>query len=166
MEVREQDTDHFHALEALRTIEPRRAPFEKLPRPGEGWSRVRTPRRPYDGCHADDQELAQIAVAHLADPSKARLAAARVLPRHEAEPGGEVPAGFELRGIRNRCGQRRSRDRADAWDRSETTGGVVLSTPADNASINVAQNAIELVELIGNGLERVACPSAVSSRAQ
>ena len=40
----------------------------------------------------DDQHLPQIAVALLRDPAEPLLAAAGVLPRHEPDPGGQVPA--------------------------------------------------------------------------
>ena len=39
---------------------------------------------------ADHQKLAQIAIALLGDLAKPLLAAARVLPRHHTEPGGEM----------------------------------------------------------------------------
>ena len=39
-----------------------------------------------------DQDFAQVAVASLADTEQLRLATGRVLPWHDAEPGGELPA--------------------------------------------------------------------------
>ena len=43
----------------------------------------------------DDQQLAQVAVAHLGDAPEPLLAAARPLARRQAEQGGELAAGGE-----------------------------------------------------------------------
>lgn len=51
--------------------------------------------------HADDEQLTQIAVAHLGGPAEADLAAARVLARHQTEPGREMATGAEQRGVRD-----------------------------------------------------------------
>lgn len=57
--------------------------------PASSW-----PRRSNHRGHAHDQQLAQILVAHFSDPTKLRLAAGRMLARHEAEPG--LPDGGRI----------------------------------------------------------------------
>ena len=83
--------------------------------PGEPWVvRPAAPSRPADDRDgARDQEPPQIALAHLRYSAKLRLAAGRVLARHQAEPGGKVPVAPE--GLhRRREGLNRHRgDRAD-----------------------------------------------------
>ena len=44
------------------------------------------------GSHADDEELAQILVSHLGDPTKPLLATARLLQGGQPQLGGELPA--------------------------------------------------------------------------
>ncbi len=47
-------------------------------------------------CCTDDEQPAQVLVAHLGDAPEPLLAAAGVLKRCQHEPGGELPTGSEL----------------------------------------------------------------------
>ena len=70
--------------------------------PGIGPISAAAPNRPADDSHrARDQEPSQIALAHLRYLAQLRLAARRVLARHEAEPSGEVAAAPEA--LHRRC---------------------------------------------------------------
>jgi hypothetical protein len=51
---------------------------------------------------ADDEQSADIAIALLADAAEALFAAARVLPWHQAQLGGELPARAEARWVGHR----------------------------------------------------------------
>ena len=52
-----------------------------------------------DDSHGPDhQQLPQIAVTLLGDAAQLLLAAAGVLPRDKADPGGQIPAGSERGG--------------------------------------------------------------------
>src|SRR5215207_2424213 len=86
----------------------RSAPFCWRARPRRGWTRVARARRqtsappvilgPETGQHGSralDELLAQVAIAAGADAQQFRPATARVLPRHQPDPGGEVPAAAE-----------------------------------------------------------------------
>jgi hypothetical protein len=53
------------------------------------------------GASTHDEQSSQIRVAALGDVPEPRLAAARVLARDEAEPGGELAAVLEVMAIAN-----------------------------------------------------------------
>jgi hypothetical protein len=68
------------------------------------------------GERAGRKQAAQIAIALLADTAKLVLAPARVLLRHEPNPGREVPSRSEGVGIGNARDQRCCQSRPDARD--------------------------------------------------
>src|SRR4051812_22544343 len=68
------------------------------------------------GLRADNEKAPQVRVAALRDAAQPLLAAARVLAGHKADPGGELPARAELRGIGHAGGDERGVHRADAGD--------------------------------------------------
>src|ERR1700751_4992827 len=79
-----------------------------------------------DHCErASREEAAQIAIALLADIAKLVLTPARVLLRHEPNPGREIPSRSEGSWLSNAgdqcCGQRRT----DARDRIQPLAGRV-----------------------------------------
>ena len=49
-----------------------------------------------------NQDLAQVAVAPLADAEQLRLASGGILPWHNAQPGGELPALAERCAVADR----------------------------------------------------------------
>jgi len=63
---------------------------------------------------AMDQHHAEMAIPMLADTEQPRLAASAVLARHQAEPGGQIPATAKLAGIADTGKQRRAVDRPNA----------------------------------------------------
>ena len=78
-----------------------------------------------DGERARREQTAQIAIALLADTAKLVLTPARVLLRHESNPGREIPSRSEGSWLSNAgnqcCGQRRT----DARDRIQPLAGRV-----------------------------------------
>ena len=48
-----------------------------------------------DGERTNDEQLPQITISLLGEPSEPLLAAAGVLPRYETDPRGQVPTRFE-----------------------------------------------------------------------
>src|SRR4029077_19373598 len=69
------------------------------------------------GERAGGEQAAQIAIALLADTAKLILAPARVLLRHEPDPGREVSSRSEGLGVGNARNQCRCERRTDAGDR-------------------------------------------------
>ena len=56
---------------------------------------------------AVDQQLAQIAISALGNPSQTRLSPCRDLPRHEAEPSGQISSARERLVFTDRRGESR-----------------------------------------------------------
>lgn len=67
----------------------------------------------------DDQQPTNVALAHLRGPAQPVLAAARVLSRREADPGGEVPPLGESLHRWCESGDRRRRYRSHSRDRRQ-----------------------------------------------
>ncbi len=87
----------------------RGATSKQLDQPGPPCS---MPLRIADDCERTDHEqLPQVSITLLGDASEPFLAAAGVLPRHQADPGSQVPAGFERPRIRNRRDDRARKHR-------------------------------------------------------
>ena len=59
------------------------------------------PRVSDDRRRTDDEQPAQIAIALLGDAAEPLLAAGRVLPRNESDPGGELASRLEDRSGRS-----------------------------------------------------------------
>ena len=83
-----------------------------------------------------NQQLAQIAVAHLGDPPEPRLAAGRSLARGQSEKSGELPPAGKLAEVLDRGEKRRGGDRADPGNGHEPPRGLVglgggLKLPVD-----------------------------------
>ena len=68
---------------------------------------------------AQDEQLAEIALAHLGDPAEPLLAGRRVLPRCQPDPGRKVAPAAETLHRRRKGMQRHRTDRADAGDRHQ-----------------------------------------------
>ena len=69
---------------------------------------------------ASREQAAQIAITLLADTAKFVLAPARVLLRHQPDPGREVPPGSKGLGIGNTCDKCCGQRRTDAGDRVQS----------------------------------------------
>ena len=69
------------------------------------------------GERAGREQATQIAIASFADTTKLVFASARVLLRHEPDPGREVSSRSEGLGISNAGDQRCCQRRTDAGDR-------------------------------------------------
>jgi len=114
------------------------------------------------GC-ADDEEGAHISVAHLRDRAETFLAAARVLSWHEPEPGCELPAGCEVRGIGHRGGDGRRRDEANAWDRLQPSAGVGCPMPGKKLDFDSLDLCLKLPQLRHQRSQRTPCQGRASS---
>src|SRR5262249_7119693 len=86
---------------------------------------------------ASGEQAAQIAIALFADAAKLVLAPARVLPRHQPDPGREVPSGPEGLGIGYARDQRCCQRRTDAGDRVQPLARHIRSMPGDEASVEL-----------------------------
>ena len=69
---------------------------------------------PQHRSRAMNEQSAQVGVTAPADVTQARLAAGRILPRHEAQPGSQMPAVAELSGVADCCDDGRRGNRADS----------------------------------------------------
>ncbi len=79
-----------------------------------------------DAVGSEDQELPEGALAHPGRRAEPLLAPGRVLPRREAEPGGEVAGTPEVLWRRGERSERRSDQRAGPGDRHQPPGHLVL----------------------------------------
>jgi len=85
-----------------------------------------------DRCRAEHQKAAQISVASLRDAGLPLLPAAAVLPRHEAEPGSEVPSRLEVWGFSDDRHDRRRRNGSNTWNCVEPTAHLALPMPVED----------------------------------
>ena len=75
--------------------------------------------------HADHEKSSYVAVALLADPAQALLAATGFVQRREPEPGGELAPVLELLAVADRGDDGRGGDGANAGTRSDALGAFV-----------------------------------------
>ena len=76
------------------------------------------------------------------------LAACRSLPRHEAEPGGEVPSAGEGAQIGREGHDGAGRDGPDAWHGAQATRLHLLLARCPEARCELFDPATEYVDLI------------------
>src|SRR5215475_10233691 len=81
------------------------------------------------------EQAAQIAIALLADVAELVFAAARVMLRHQPDPGREIPSRSKCLGIPNARHQRSCKCRADTRDGIESLTGLIRSVPCHDAAI-------------------------------
>src|SRR5271170_4669418 len=96
---------------------------------------------------AHDQELAQIAIAHLGDAAEPRFAAGRVLAWRQAEEGGELTPAGEGAGVLDRGHDRRCGDRADAGNGHQPLGRLVRLDRRRKLPVDRADRLIQRVDL-------------------
>ena len=71
-----------------------------------------------------DHLSSQVVVGAPADPSEPRLAAGRVLPWHQPDPGGKFPSGAKVAAIGDAGDQRGRDDGTNAWQRRQPVAAV------------------------------------------
>ena len=84
-------------------------------------------------------------------------AATRVLPGHETEPGRELSARLELRGISDRRDQGRRGDDTNAGDRRETARRLVGAVPCRKRRLQFLDLGLRRVELSDQRTKCLAC---------
>src|SRR5271168_3546297 len=94
---------------------------------------------------AHDQELAQVAIAHLGDPPEPRFAAGRVLARRQAEEGGELTPAGEGAGVLDRGHDCRGGDRADARNGHQPLGRLVRLDRRRKLAVDRSDRLVERV---------------------
>ncbi len=107
--------------------------------------------------HPDDEQPAQIFVAHLRDPPQPLLAAARVLQRRQTQPSGELSSGAELVGVGDRSSERRGTDHADTWNCRQPPGNVVRTVPDEHLTLDLTQPRLEIEYLPGQARDHLCC---------
>lgn len=101
---------------------------------------------PDDGAGAMDQERAQVLIAALADAHQDASVAARVLSRHESQPGSEMTAVFEVASGADRRDNRGRGLRADATDPRQALAVPVLPEYAIDPAVERHDPGIEFME--------------------
>jgi len=86
--------------------------------------------------HANNEQLAQVLVAHLGDAPEPFLATTRLLKWRQSQPGRELSPRAELMRVGDRCGQGRRADRPDTGDRHEPTCDIVAALPDQQIAID------------------------------
>ena len=86
---------------------------------------------------ASREQAAQIAIALLADTAEPVLAAARVLLRHQPDPGREVPSRSESLRICNAGDQSGGQRRTDAGYLIEPFARLIGSVPGHDLAIKL-----------------------------
>src|SRR5579862_3167185 len=74
-----------------------------------------------------DNHAAQIGVAAFADTEQSNLATGATLPRHDAQPSGELPTGAELSSISYRSNDGRRRQRTDPRNGSQSSASLIAA---------------------------------------
>src|SRR5277367_5815306 len=105
---------------------------------------------------AHDQELAQVAIAHLGDPPEPRFAAGRVLTRRQAKEGGELAPAGEGAGVLDRGHDRRGGDRADAGNGHQPLGRLVRLDRRRKLAVDRSDRLVERVYLTDKRTKRAA----------
>lgn len=100
-----------------------------------------------------NQQRAQIGVTPFADALQRRFASGRMLSRHNAEPGRELPAVLEVSGISNRGHRRARRYRPDTGNPCQFLAGAIVSMPKLDLYFQFVNLAIQLLEVIGQSLD-------------
>src|SRR4029077_16772481 len=90
-----------------------------------------------DGERASREQAAQIAITLFADTAEPIFAAARVLLRHQPDPGREVPSRSESLRIGDAGEQRGGQRRADAGDLIQVFPRLVGSVPGHDLAIKL-----------------------------
>src|SRR5262245_5201308 len=93
------------------------------------------------------EQGAEIAVTRLGDRAKALLAPARVLFRHQADPGREVTTGSKGLGIGDAGNQSRRQHRSDAGNGIEPPTRLARAMPESEDTIKNADLFLEGFEL-------------------
>ena len=137
--------DARHLVRQRHRHDQARPPGEQRPQPRVGLDR---PGPAQHRLGADDQEPAQLGIAPLADLAQARLAAARVLPRHQSEPGREFPPAAEGGGVGHRRRQGAGGHRPDPRDRRQPLAGRAGAMPRQQLPADHGQPGRELLELL------------------
>ena len=103
-----------------------------------------------------NQQRAQVGVATLAHAQQRGLAAARMLARHQAQPGRHLAPAGEVLCVAYAGHQRAGRDRADPRDLLELSAGLVLGVPGLDLEFHLADLQVEHLELIHQALHQEA----------
>ena len=104
---------------------------------------------------ADDQKPSQITVASLGDVPGPRLAAGRVLPGHQPDPGRQVAPRAKGMGIGDRSHQGGRNQRADTGDLGQATAHLARAMPGKDASVCVQDLLLDHDQLSAQGQQTV-----------
>jgi hypothetical protein len=110
--------------------------------------------KPDDGGRTDDKEASDITVASLADADQSFLSAAAVRPWCQPEPGRELAARSEKRGVRHSRCDRARRDRTDPRDRRQSTTDVIAAMPRHNTLLDLGDLGSDDPQLINQAVQR------------
>jgi hypothetical protein len=122
------------------------APANDLGEPGRGISLALG--HADDGAGAVNQQRSQVAVPTLADAEQQVFAAAGVLPRYQAQPGGQLAGILETLRVPQRGHQRAGRQRADARNLCQSPARFILSMPGLDLRLELIDLPVERLEML------------------
>ena len=105
-----------------------------------------------------DQDLAQVDVAALADTQKVRLASGGVLTRHDAKPGGELPALMESGSVADRGNDRCSHNGPDARNLSDAGAASIGCAVPFQLIVQIFELLLDQLLLTPEHVDQVAHP--------
>src|SRR4029077_17464983 len=131
----------------------RMAAVEQAGEPDVGVDRLAL-RRQDRRARSVDQQGSQVHVAALADAQQLRLASAGVLPGHQSQPGGQLPAVVEAVRIGDRCDQRAGSQGSDPGDLLQLAAEFAAAMPRLYLRLQLVNLPIEFLEMLSQALDQ------------
>src|SRR5271170_2254553 len=101
-----------------------------------------------DGARAVDQLAPEVVVSASSDAAEPRLAASRILSRHQPDPRGHLAARPKLSAIVDGGDDRSGNDRADAGQLREPPTSLIRAAEGNHRRVELLNPTIEIVQLI------------------
>ena len=100
-----------------------------------------------DGACSVDQLAPEVVVGTSSDAAEPRLAASRILSRHQSDPRCHLATRAKLSAVVDGSDDRRGDDRADARQLGEPPAGLIRATEANNRRVELLNPTIEVADL-------------------
>src|SRR6516162_3012846 len=110
-----------------------------------------------DGACAMDQLAPEIVVGASSDAAEPWLAASRILPGHQPDPGCHLAARAKLTAIVDSADDRSGDDRPDPRQLCEPPTSLVRAAKGDDHRVELLDPAIQVVQLVHELAEDCSC---------